>query len=229
MTSRAEYRIRRQGGEIFTSEPALRAEDLHAALDRMFPKHGPFRLKRPNEDFGPEKTEEEIVDILVNNVPDGAYGRPWIVAKDGVEERKLVIRKRAIAEGSRVLQVAFDQLGDDYNFGDAGPDRFDCSGLTAFCYNSVDYYLPHSAELQRTFPSVVNFGYRKLLKDGDLVFYDASSRLGHTGADHVGIVSVEDQLMVVDASSTYDMVVHRPIDSNNVIGFGRVPAVNGTL
>ncbi len=224
MTSRAEYRIRRMGGDIFTSEPELRPADLHAAFDRMWPERGPYRLKRPSlEVFGPERTEAEIIEILVNNVPDGAYGRRWVVMKDGVD-RRMVVRKRAVTEGNTVLQEALNQLGDDYNWASAGPDRFDCSGLTLFVYRQVDVILPHSAYMQARDPKVTLFKDRSKVKDGDLVFCDASDR---PSPNHVGIADAPGQ--IVDASSSYDMIVHRPIDSNPIVAFGRVQAVNGRL
>lgn len=224
MTSHAEYRIRREGGSIFSTKPQLEADALHRAFDRIWPGRGPYRLKRPTSpEFGPERTEAEIIQILMDNVPDAHYGLRWVVKKDDVD-RRMVVRKRAVTEGNVVLQTALDQLGDDYNWASDGPDRFDCSGLTEFCYREVDVVLPHSAYLQARNEQVTLFHDRGKVKDGDLVFCDASDR---PSPNHVGIADAPN--MIVDASSSYDMIVHRPIDANPIVAFGRVRSVNGPV
>lgn len=231
MTSYREYLVRRTGGAIFADhvkEVNLRAA-IKDGMDKLW-ERGPFRIKYgPKDAWGPPRTQPEVLDILVDRVPRAPAGMRILVdLVDTQDDRKrLTVRSRLITEGSIVLQTALNQLGDDYNFGDNGPERFDCSGLTQFSYAAVDYVLPHSAEMQRTDPRILNFTDRSKLKDGDLVFYDAGVRLDPGQADHVGIV--DSPGMVVDASSSYDMVVHRPIDSNPIIGFGRVRAVNGDL
>lgn len=74
------------------------------------------------------------------------------------------------------LQVAMDQLGKPYVWGAAGPDSFDCSGLTMFAYAHAGLSLPHYTGDQ------FNQGQHVLqsdLRPGDLVFFGAS--LGHMG------------------------------------------------
>jgi cell wall-associated NlpC family hydrolase len=74
-----------------------------------------------------------------------------------------------------VLAKARAQLGKPYVYGSAGPNSFDCSGLTQFVWAAAGVSLPHNAAAQ--YGSV----RRVPLKDarpGDLVF---SSGLGHVG------------------------------------------------
>ena len=72
---------------------------------------------------------------------------------------------------------AYKQLGKPYVWGAAGPDSFDCSGLTQWVWAKAGVQLPHYTGDQW------NAG-RHVTKDqlipGDLVFFDAS-------LDHVGI------------------------------------------
>jgi cell wall-associated NlpC family hydrolase len=74
------------------------------------------------------------------------------------------------------VNTALDQLGDPYVWGGAGPDSFDCSGLTQFAYAAAGISLPHSAEMQSTIGTPVA---RADLQPGDLVFF--YSPVGHVG------------------------------------------------
>lgn len=150
-------------------------------------------------------------------------------------ERRFRTRRIIVREGPEVLAAALSQLGVDYSWGGSNPEGpaggagsgFDCSGFTKWCYWQVGVGLPHSAEAQRTDARVVNFDERRKARSGDLVFYDASSRLSPGQADHVGIY--DGRGGVVDASSSADAIVHRSVDANPIIGFGRLVVVNGPV
>jgi cell wall-associated NlpC family hydrolase len=69
-------------------------------------------------------------------------------------------------------QIAIDAaksvIGAQYVFGTAGPDTFDCSGLTLWAYAKAGIYLPHSSQMQYdSFPKVS----RDQLQPGDLIFF----------------------------------------------------------
>ena len=77
-------------------------------------------------------------------------------------------------------QVAVDtakaQLGDPYHYGAAGPDSFDCSGLTMYSWAAAGVSLPHSSRAQyAALPHVP----MDALAPGDLVFY--GSPIHHVG------------------------------------------------
>lgn len=228
MTTKESFRLRKMGGKIFSENPALTKADISAAIDELWTSGGPLQVKSPSmDDFGRDRTKAEVVDLLLARVPESGPGRRWLVRKQGHVAR-LVCRRVLTAvptDGDLILQAALDQLGDDYNWADAGPDRFDCSGLVIYCHREVDITLPHSTyTLWHYTPQILHFTDRAKLKDGDIVFCDASDR---PSPNHCGIADAPGQ--IVDASSTYDMIVHRPLDSNPVIGFGRIIAVNGPL
>lgn len=77
----------------------------------------------------------------------------------------------------RVLDVAYQQLGKPYRSGASGPDSFDCSGLTRYCYSvGAGMEIPHSSYAQ------ANCGVRVEKEDlvpGDIVAFH--------GWGHVGI------------------------------------------
>jgi cell wall-associated NlpC family hydrolase len=71
------------------------------------------------------------------------------------------------AAAQRAVTFALAQLGKPYVFGAAGPDAFDCSGLTMAAWAAGGVSLPHFASAQ------YNYGTHVLLSQlqpGDLVF-----------------------------------------------------------
>ncbi|WP_236554281.1 C40 family peptidase [Nocardioides sp. AX2bis] len=74
------------------------------------------------------------------------------------------------------VSYAMSQVGDAYVYGAAGPDAFDCSGLTMMAWGAAGVGLPHSSSAQMSSgPSVSS----SALQPGDLVFY--YSPVSHVG------------------------------------------------
>ncbi|MPZ62946.1 MAG: hypothetical protein GEU93_16975 [Propionibacteriales bacterium] len=74
------------------------------------------------------------------------------------------------------VQTALDQVGDAYVYGAAGPDAFDCSGLTMYAWAAAGVSLPHSSSAQYGSGTPVSSSELQL---GDLVFYyDPISHVG---------------------------------------------------
>lgn len=82
------------------------------------------------------------------------------------------------ASGRAKIAVAeaYRQLGKWYQWGAAGPDRFDCSGLTMWVWGKAGVSLPHSSRMQIGYGRRVQ---RSELLPGDLVFY--GSPIHHVG------------------------------------------------
>jgi peptidoglycan DL-endopeptidase CwlO len=72
------------------------------------------------------------------------------------------------SKGARALAYARAQLGDPYRYAAAGPDAFDCSGLTSAAWKSVGVSLPRSSRSQFSAGSPVS---KSNLQPGDLVFF----------------------------------------------------------
>jgi cell wall-associated NlpC family hydrolase len=66
------------------------------------------------------------------------------------------------------VQYALNQLGDSYVWGGAGPNSFDCSGLTMKAWAQAGVSLSHSAAAQSGEGRPVS---KSQLQPGDLVFY----------------------------------------------------------
>lgn len=75
------------------------------------------------------------------------------------------------------IRYALAQVGDSYVFGAAGPNAFDCSGLTMMAWGQAGVSLPHSSRAQMGSGTPVS---RNQLQPGDLVFY-------YSPVSHVGI------------------------------------------
>jgi cell wall-associated NlpC family hydrolase len=88
----------------------------------------------------------------------------------------------------KVLQYAFDELGQPYVWGGDEPGGFDCSGLMVFIYGKVGITLPRRSEEQWTqdVGKVVDLGSTPNLNNlspGDLVFFER----GSDGPGHVAL------------------------------------------
>ena len=81
----------------------------------------------------------------------------------------------------KAVDFALAQQGKRYVFATAGPDTFDCSGLTMAAYASAGISLPHDAAGQYDYGTHINYSsvadLLAKLKPGDLIFY--YSPIGH--------------------------------------------------
>lgn len=108
------------------------------------------------------------------------------------------------------IQYAEEQLGKPYQYGAAGPDSFDCSGLTMMAWEAGGVSLPHSAAEQWDDTTRVSYSQ---LEPGDLVFF-------YQPVDHVGIYVGNDTM--IDAPHTGADVEYDSIWWSGLDGFGRV-------
>ena len=82
----------------------------------------------------------------------------------------------ASGRGGAAVQFALQQLGDQYVYGAAGPDAWDCSGLTMRAWEAVGVRLPHQSQMQMDMGTPVAISE---LRPGDLVAY--YSPISHVG------------------------------------------------
>jgi cell wall-associated NlpC family hydrolase len=81
------------------------------------------------------------------------------------------------APRSEIVAIALSKLGSPYKWAASGPDSFDCSGFTMWCYARVGVSLPHSSRAQYSVGQRVS---RADLAPGDLVFF-GKARIHHVG------------------------------------------------
>jgi peptidoglycan DL-endopeptidase CwlO len=82
----------------------------------------------------------------------------------------------ASGRAAAVIAYAKAQLGDAYVWGAAGPDAFDCSGLTMMAWAAAGVSLPHSSRAQYSSGPHIS---ESDLQPGDLVFF--YSPISHVG------------------------------------------------
>ncbi len=85
------------------------------------------------------------------------------------------------SRAGRLLAAAQSLLGRPYAYGRAGPDSFDCSGLTSYLFRRLGLSLPREAGSQMAAGTRVA---REQLRPGDLVFFSTD---GRGTVSHVGI------------------------------------------
>ena len=116
------------------------------------------------------------------------------------EEREAVLSRdsdvRAPSElpavegrAAAAVQYAMAQVGKAYVWAAAGPDSFDCSGLTMMAWAQAGISLPHSSSMQYSTGTQVS---QSELQPGDLVFY-------YSPISHVAIYIGNGQ--IVDAAN----------------------------
>ena len=114
------------------------------------------------------------------------------------------------AGASAAVAKAKEQIGKPYEWGAAGPDSFDCSGLTSYAWRAGGRSLPHSSRAQYSATTRVPV---ESVAPGDLLFYG-------NPIHHVGIYVGNGQM--VEASETGTPVRYASIYRKDMVGVGRV-------
>lgn len=107
------------------------------------------------------------------------------------------------------VNFACAQIGKPYVWAAAGPDGYDCSGLTMAAWAGAGVSLPHSSSAQRRQVPPVS---RVDLRPGDLVFY-------YGDVHHVAIYAGGD--WIVHAPQPGELVHMQRIDSAPIHSYGR--------
>ncbi len=121
--------------------------------------------------------EEQIRQAMIRQAAEAEASNARRMASAGVDYSVLY---RAVPPGTPhpgVVQVAYAQLGKPYVWGATGPNSFDCSGLTSYCYRlGAGMNIPRSSYDQAVCGPRVAVSE---LQPGDI--------LGFHGWGHVGL------------------------------------------
>lgn len=124
-----------------------------------------------------------------------------------------VVPAEASTLNQRAVNEAAHHYGQHYQYGAAGPTRFDCSGLTMYVFRRLGRSLPHNAAAQYDARGVRHVSRAQLLP-GDLVFTIRSG-----GIRHVGIYAGGNMMWA--ATQTGDIVRKQSLSGRQLV-FGRV-------
>lgn len=81
----------------------------------------------------------------------------------------------ASGKAAKAVRYAYSKIGDPYSYGAAGPNRFDCSGLTMASWRAAGKTIPRTSYAQLRGLNRVSV---KKLKPGDIVVYYSGGHVG---------------------------------------------------
>lgn len=99
----------------------------------------------------------------------------------------------ALSLRSDLLETAKSKLGCAYVYATAGPNTFDCSGLTSYIYASYGYTLERTARHEIMDGIIVS---KDSLQVGDLIFYRDRQK---NGIGHVAMYAGDGQIIHADS------------------------------
>jgi cell wall-associated NlpC family hydrolase len=108
-----------------------------------------------------------------------------------------------------VMDYVFAQLGKRYQFGAAGPNAFDCSGLTMMAYRQIGIDLPHLSFTQAKMGWKVG---KDEIRAGDLLFF----RGGQAPARDLGHVTIAVSATHMISAPRRGVPIHKVRIPNNV-------------
>jgi cell wall-associated NlpC family hydrolase len=137
-----------------------------------------FRIKerRPGQDWGPSITLGEAGERLARkiiNTPDGIVFE--LKSEADPNWSRILRRKEVASTGEKIVEWVEERIGVPYRLGFAGPNFYDCSGLTLRVHAvQAGLELPHRALLQHNLfrGGVPGFTLidRAQVKRGDMIF-----------------------------------------------------------
>ena len=122
----------------------------------------------------------------------------------------------ATTAAETAVRAALAQVGKPYQWGGAGPESFDCSGLVMYAWGQAGVSLPHYSVAQ--YEDTVRIS-RSQLEPGDLVFYDNGD--GGPQPGHVTMYIGDGQIVTADEPGTVVRV--EVVDWDGIpMGYGQV-------
>ena len=113
---------------------------------------------------------------------------------------------------NKAIAYARAQLGKPYQWGGAGPDSFDCSGLTMMAWAQAGVYFPHLAQDQYDMTQRISISQAL---PGDLIFFGTPDNVYHVGL-YIG------NGQMIDAPETGQTVSIQSMYWSDLLGAGRV-------
>lgn len=157
------------------------------ALSNLFHTHAPNR--NANREYAFD-TVPRIKELEYRDIFEIARSQQWdSVHVADLGQPFLVTSSNTLADS--IIEYAKLFIGVPYVRAGKGPNKFDCSGFTAFVFRHFGY------ELRATTMGQLTDGWKVIgkpdeLKRGDLVFYGGRKKTREIG--HVGIVVSNDPL-----------------------------------
>ena len=173
------------------------------------PKSIPFKTKIQVQDTNTSK-DGEVYTVTDRggaiNIKNGVYHFDLLMGSRsecnrwGKKHGKAVILTKSKGTNTgndkinKLIDTARSKLGCRYVWGATGPNTFDCSGLTQYCYRQIGIHLPRTSREQGRAGTYVS---KSNLQPGDLIFFN-------NPITHVGLYIGNNQM--IHAPTTGDVV-----------------------
>lgn len=122
-----------------------------------------------------------VASLTAGVCPPPAVAAPSVLAA-GHEHREPTPVQRYEKRHPKLMNavaIARRQRGDRYQYGGAGPKRFDCSGLVYYAFRKAGFrHLPRTSAQQYRHVRHIK---RRNLARGDLIFFHHGRRVYHVG------------------------------------------------
>ncbi len=180
-------------------------------------------LKSSIDNYDGDITNQVTISGSVNTKKAGTYTLTY-TSKDttgNTSTQKLTVRvEKPVSSKEGIAKSALSKVGARYVWGAAGPNAFDCSGLTQWAYKQHGISIPRTASQQYRASKKIK---KSELKTGDLVFFSGTD--GRPGITHVGIyvgngqfVSAKDEKTGVKTASLNSSYWSKHFTSGGRIG-----------
>lgn len=124
---------------------------------------------------------------------------------------------------ARMVNFVRAQLGEPYVFGAAGPDQWDCSGLTEMAAATIGITLPHAASLQYLMSKKIS---ENMAEAGDLAFFNPGTSGAPAGLPgHVGMMVGRKGFIQAANPSLGVIGSNLSTTTNSFVGIGRLPGL----
>lgn len=187
--------------DLVTAKQTLAGQhDKQAALYR--------KQAQQKKTLAAKKSNIQAKIVKLKKLRTQAYGQAEETANTSSSSSTASPSVHVSGNAGVAVDFAYSQLGKPYEWAAAGPDAYDCSGLTMAAWGQAGVSLPHNAAEQY---NAVPHVSRSEIQPGDLVFYED---LGHV-AIYVG------NNQVIHAPTYGEVVKVSSIDMMPVYGVGR--------
>ena len=171
------WQIYGNGGDI--SNPA----DAIPAAARLLLAHGaPGNLQ--DAIFAYNHSSAYVTDVLAWAARYAADGAQAISTAGSALCQQAALGPPPAGTAGKILAFAEAQLGKPYQWGAAGPDAFDCSGLAMMAYRAAGITIPRTSQKQWQYGTRIP---PPAAQPGDLVFFAGGDGTPQAPG-HVGIV-----------------------------------------
>ncbi|MGQ0632181.1 MAG: NlpC/P60 family protein [Sporichthyaceae bacterium] len=170
-------------------------------------------VEKQRQTLAKEKSEVEknlrAARAVLNRLQDSDRARLARASRDNSRDLLKDLPVVNSARAAKAVKFALAQLGDRYVWSAAGPDAWDCSGLTMMAWRQAGVSLPHSSAQQYATGRKIP---REALQPGDLVYF-------YSPISHVALYIGNGQ--IVDAPNPGKPVQIRPLDTMPYVGATR--------